>query len=139
VIALRGQIGSIWGTSINNVPANQRYYAGGGGSVRGYEYQHVGPLDANNNPEGGKSLAVFNSEVRLMVTEDFGIVPFFDAGNVYESTHPDFSETFFKGTGLGLRYVTPVGPVRFDFAVPLDRRDDIDDPYQFYISLGQAF
>jgi translocation and assembly module TamA len=82
---------------------------------------------------------VFNTEVRLMVTEEIGIVPFFDAGNVYESTHPNFAEPFFKGTGLGLRYVTPVGPVRFDFAVPLDKRKDIDDPYQFYISLGQAF
>ena len=139
VIALRGQTGSIWGTSINNVPANRRFYAGGGGSVRGYEYQHVGPLDANNNPVGGKSMVVFNTEVRLMVTEEIGIVPFFDAGNVYESTPPNFAEPFFKGTGLGLRYVTPVGPVRFDFAVPLDKRKDIDDPYQFYISLGQAF
>ena len=139
VIALRGQTGSIWGTSINNVPANRRFYAGGGGSVRGYEYQHVGPLDANNNPIGGKSLVVFNTEARLMVTEEIGIVPFFDAGNVYESTHPNFAEPFFKGAGLGFRYVTPVGPVRFDFAVPLDKRKDIDDPYQFYISLGQAF
>ena len=139
VVALRGQIGTIWGTSINNVPANRRFYAGGGGSVRGYAYQDVGPLNGNNDPTGGKSLAVFSTELRLMVTEEIGIVPFFDAGNVYDSTRPDFSEPFFKGTGLGVRYLTPVGPVRFDFAVPLDRRDDIDDPYQFYISLGQAF
>jgi len=139
VVALRGQIGTIWGASISDVPANRRFYAGGGGSVRGYAYQDVGPLNNDNDPVGGKSLFVFSTEVRLMVTEDIGIVPFFDAGNVYDSTRPDFNEPLFKGAGLGIRYLTPVGPVRFDFAVPLDRRDNIDDPYQFYISLGQAF
>jgi len=137
--AVRGQIGTIWGTQLTNIPANRRFYAGGGGSIRGYEFQRVGPIDADNNPVGGKTVLVVGTELRLMVTEEIGVVPFIEGGNVYTETRPDFSERLFWGTGIGLRYMTAVGPVRFDVAVPLDRRSGIDDPYQFYISLGQAF
>lgn len=137
--AVRGQIGTIWGTQLANIPANRRFYAGGGGSIRGYEFQRVGPIDRDNNPVGGESLLVVGTELRLMVTEEIGVVPFIEGGNVYPDTRPDFSEDLFWGTGIGVRYLTAVGPVRFDIAVPLDRRRGIDDAYQFYISLGQAF
>ena len=114
-------------------------YAGGAGSVRGYEFQTVGPLDDSNDPLGGRSLLTFGGELRWRITETIGLVPFVDAGNVYDSIYPDLSEDFFWGAGLGLRYYTDFGPLRADFAVPLDRRDNVDDAFQFYISLGQAF
>jgi len=139
VVAVRGEVGTIIGADLAELPANQRFYAGGGGSVRGYEYQKAGPLNRNNDPTGGKSLIAVSGELRLMVTEQFGVVPFIDGGTVYPDARPDFGDEFFWGAGLGLRYLTAVGPVRFDVAVPLDRRPNIDDSYQFYISLGQAF
>ncbi len=138
VFALRGRIGSAFGATAGELPASKRFYAGGGGSVRGYAFQSVGPLDASNDPLGGKSVAEINAEFRLRVTKDIGVVPFLDGGMVSSNTMPSGSEPFRWGAGLGLRYHTAVGPIRFDFAVPLNKRDS-DDNYAFYISLGQAF
>ena len=127
------------GEATATLPANHRLYAGGAGSIRGYEFQKAGPLDANNDPLGGRSLATFGAELRWRITDTIGIVPFLDGGNVYDSTVPDFSEKFFWGAGLGFRYYTDFGPLRADIAVPLDRRKNIDDAYQFYISLDRLF
>ncbi|MET4807020.1 autotransporter assembly complex family protein [Limibacillus sp. MBR-115] len=138
VFALRGRLGSAFGATAGELPASKRFYAGGGGSVRGYAFQSVGPLDASNDPLGGKSVAEINAEFRLRVTKDIGVVPFLDGGMVSSNTMPSGSEPFRWGAGLGLRYHTAVGPIRFDFAVPLNKRDS-DDNYAFYISLGQAF
>ena len=77
-------------------------------------------------------------ELRTQVTDTFGVVPFVDAGSVSKASHPDFEEGVQVAAGLGLRYFTPVGPLRLDVAVPLNRRD-ADDSFQFYISIGQAF
>ncbi len=139
IIAVRGRVASVGGEPTQTLPANKRLYAGGAGSVRGYEFQKVGPLDADNNPVGGRSLITVGTELRVRFLDDFGVVPFLDGGGVYDSTLPDFEEDFFWGAGLGVRYYTDFGPLRLDVAVPLDRRKDIDDPFQFYISLGQAF
>ncbi|MEH6527900.1 MAG: autotransporter assembly complex family protein [Sneathiella sp.] len=139
VLAARGKIGVMAGDSANDIPATKRFYAGGGGSIRGYKYQTVGPLDSKNNPIGGRSLLEVGFEARMRITEDIGLVPFIEGGNVYESMVPDFSDEFLWGAGLGFRYYTAVGPIRFDVAVPLDRRKNVDDAFQFYISIGQAF
>lgn len=139
VLAARGRVGSIWGAGREELPASTRFYAGGGGSVRGYGFQELGPLDEDNDPLGGRSVIEFGGEVRIRVTETIGVVPFVEGGNVYVDMLPEVYEFDFRyAAGLGLRYYTVIGPVRVDVAVPLDRRET-DDPFQFYISLGQAF
>lgn len=138
VLAGRAKLGSIVGAETASVPANKRYYAGGGGSIRGYDFQSVGPLDEQNDPLGGRSILELNGEVRIRVTDRIGLVPFVDAGTVFNSPYPDFDETIRWAAGLGARYFTDFGPLRLDIAVPVNERN-IDSALQFYISLGQAF
>ncbi|MFU8780739.1 MAG: autotransporter assembly complex protein TamA [Kiritimatiellia bacterium] len=132
-------LAAIVGQSRNNIPADERYYAGGGGSIRGYPFQSVGPLD-RRTPTGGRSLFLFSQELRWRWSETMGMVAFIDGGAVTEEALFDPTGDDIRwGTGIGFRYFTPIGPLRIDAAVPIDRRKDIDDPWQFYISLGQAF
>jgi translocation and assembly module TamA len=138
VLAGRGKLGVIVGEDTDDLPANKRFYAGGGGSVRGYEFQKVGPLDDDDDPLGGRSVIEVGAEVRARVTESVGLVPFIDGGMVYDDAYPDFNEEFLWAAGLGVRYFTAIGPIRFDLAFPLNGRDE-DDSFQFYISIGQAF
>lgn len=139
VLAGRAKIGSIPGPSRDDIPQNKRFYAGGGDSIRGYQFQRVGPLDDDRDPIGGRSLLEVGAEFRAMVWGNFGLVPFIDGGNVYTPILPDFSEDLQWAAGIGARYHTVVGPVRFDIAFPLNPRNGVDDPFQFYVSLGQAF
>lgn len=138
-LAARGRAGSLLASETDDVPGSTRFYSGGGGSVRGYGYQMLGPLDSDNDPVGGRSVLEANFEARLRVTESIGTVAFLDGGNAYSGLTPAFGKPLKWGAGLGLRYYTPIGPVRFDFAVPLDRRAGVDDRFQIYVSLGQAF
>lgn len=139
VLALRGSLGALTGAERGEVPADERFYAGGGGSVRGIGFQLAGPLDDDHNPLGGRSLAEFSIELRTRFTETLGGVAFLDGGSAFTSAVPSFSEPLRLGTGVGFRYITGIGPLRFDIAVPVDRRPGIDDRYQFYVSIGQAF
>ncbi len=138
VAALRGRIGSVVGASADDIPTSKRFYAGGGGSVRGYEYQSLGPLDASGDPLGGLSVAEINAELRIRVTEDIGLVPFLDGGIVSEDAVPGIDGNIQWAAGLGLRYYTAIGPIRLDVAFPLNPRPR-DDAFGFYISVGQAF
>jgi translocation and assembly module TamA len=138
VLAGRTAVGSIVGESREDIPANLRFYAGGGGSVRGFGYQLAGDLNDKDDPIGGRSLFELGGEVRLRITESIGVVAFVDAGTVYSSTTPDFSETLRVGAGPGLRYFSPIGPLRLDVGFPLNPRNS-DDTWQLYISIGQAF
>lgn len=138
VLAGRAAIGSTIGASTTNVPADKRFYAGGSGSVRGYALQKIGPLDSANDPVGGRSVLEFGAELRWRVYGDFGIVPFIDAGQVYDDEAPDLSQKLQWAAGLGFRYFTPIGPVRADIAFPLNPRST-DEAFQVYFSLGQAF
>jgi translocation and assembly module TamA len=138
VLANRAKVGFLFGADNQDLPASKRFYAGGGGSIRGYEFQSVGDLDAFNDPIGGRSVIEVSSEFRMRLTEQIGVVPFVDGGTVYQEAYPDFSNTFRWAAGLGLRYFTGFGPVRLDVAFPINKRDS-DDSYQFYISFGQAF
>ncbi len=138
ILAARGRLASILGEESKVLPANRRLYAGGGGSVRGFEFQTIGPLDEDDDPLGGRSAIELGAEVRLRVAENIGVVPFVESGIVGEDSLPDFEEDFLVAVGLGLRYFTDIGPLRLDVAFPLNRRDR-DDIFQFYVSLGQAF
>ncbi|MDX1710467.1 MAG: autotransporter assembly complex family protein [Rhodovibrionaceae bacterium] len=142
VLAGRTRVGSIVGADTLDIPATKRFYAGGGGSVRGYEFQRIGPLDGELDPIGGSSTVEITGELRLRVSETIGLVPFVEGGSVYDESY--FSgggpETEFRwAAGLGVRYFTPVGPLRLDIAFPINKREGIDDDYQFYISIGQSF
>lgn len=136
VWANRAKLGALYGDNNQDIPADKRLYSGGGGSVRGYGFQMVGPLDGNNDPTGGRMQVEFSTEMRYKVTEDFGAVGFFDAGQVSEDIGLDGDMLY--SAGVGVRYYTVAGPVRFDVAVPLNKRP-ADDSFQIYISLGQAF
>lgn len=138
VLAGRARLGMLTGEPVADIPANKRFYAGGGGSIRGYQFQSVGPLDANNDPTGGRSLIEMSGELRVRITDTIGVVPFVDAGTASESEYPTLEEKLRWAAGLGLRYYTAIGPLRADIAVPLNKRR-IDDAFQFYVSLGQSF
>ena len=139
VPALRGRIGSITGADTLNIPITKRFFSGGGGSVRGYGFQLAGPLDADGDPIGGRSVLETGFELRWQATDKIGFVPFVEGGNVYDDTAPDFGEDLFWAAGLGFRYFTIAGPIRLDVAFPLNKREGIDDDYQIYVSIGQAF
>lgn len=135
----RAGFGVMLGEARNAIPADERFFTGGGGSLRGYPYQTVGPLE-DGVPTGGRSMMLFSQELRTRLGESFGIAAFLDGGAVMEEAWFDDSVDAFRwGTGIGFRYFTPVGPLRLDVAVPLNRRREIDSPWQFYVSLGQAF
>jgi translocation and assembly module TamA len=136
VIALRATAGSLLGDSAA-APLDKRFYAGGGGSVRGYGFQRIGPRDAQGRISGGASLAEVSVELRQRVSGPIGVVAFVDGGTASESETPDFGDMRF-GAGLGLRYATAIGPLRIDVAVPLSKEPG-DTGYGIYVGLGQAF
>ena len=136
VFAERIRLGSIDGVSRDTIAPSRRYYAGGGGSIRGYGYQKIGPVDQNGDPLGGKSLTEFSLEARVRFG-NFGVVPFLDGGNLYASSIPKLSH-FRYGTGIGVRYYSSFGPIRVDVGTPLNRRPG-ESRVAVYVSLGQAF
>jgi len=136
VLALRGTLGSLVGAD-RAVPLDKRFYAGGGGSVRGYAYQSIGPRDAQGRANGGSSLVEGSVEIRQRISGAIGMVAFLDAGSVGQTETPDFEEVRL-GAGLGVRYATAIGPLRLDVAIPLNKQDG-DDGYGLYVGLGQAF
>ncbi len=138
IVAARLKVGTIVGENLGGIPPDTRFYAGGGGSIRGYGFQRVGPLDEDDDPIGGASLLEGAIELRRSITESIGIVAFVDGGTVYEDSLPEFDETIRWGAGLGFRYFTPLGPIRFDAGFPLNKRDG-DEAFQLYISIGHAF
>jgi len=140
VLAGRARLGTIVGASAATMAPSRRFYAGGGGSVRGYGYQQLGPRDASGDPTGGRGLAEFALEARYRLKAfggDFGIVPFLDGGTLSSDIVPGTSGWQF-GAGLGVRYHSSFGPIRVDVGTPLNPRDG-DAPVAVVVSLGQAF
>jgi translocation and assembly module TamA len=138
IVAARVTIGSIVnGATVGDIPAPQRFYAGGGGSVRGFGYQDVGPRFSDNTPVGGLSLFEGSLELRQRVTTKWGVVGFVDAGSVGERPNPDFTHLS-VGAGVGVRYNLGFGPIRVDFATPVANRHGAA-PLQVYVSIGQSF
>ena len=138
VLAGHLTLGVVGGEDRLRIPADERFYAGGGGSIRGYTYQSLGPR-AEAVPTGGRSLLELSFENRVRVTEKIGFAVFLDGGNAFADFLPSSEERLFWGAGAGIRYFTPIGPFRFDVAVPLNRREGVDDAFQVYVSIGQSF
>lgn len=136
VVAGRVRVGSILGAARERLAPSRRFYAGGGGSVRGFGYQELGPKDPNNDPIGGRSVAEAAFETRYRFG-NFGVVGFVDAGQVYRSSAPTFQNLRF-GAGIGARYYTNFGPMRFDIATPIGRKPG-ESRVSVYVSIGQAF
>jgi translocation and assembly module TamA len=137
VLAGRLAAGSLTGAPLADVPDSHRFFAGGGGSVRGYGFNTISPM-LFCQITGGRSLFEGSAEVRLKITPTIGIVPFLDFGTASRSSLPNFSDYIGYGAGIGLRYLTPVGPIRLDVATPLNPRPG-DSRYAIYVSIGQAF
>jgi translocation and assembly module TamA len=140
VAAGRVRLGTIFGAGVFDIAPSRRFYSGGGGSVRGYGYQQLGPKDMDGDPVGGRGLAEFAVEARIRLKQfggNFGIVPFFDGGSLTQETLPDFKDWRFA-VGLGARYYSSFGPIRIDVGVPLNRQKG-DGPLAVTVSLGQAF
>jgi translocation and assembly module TamA len=136
-LALRGQFGSVYGPDLAQAPADYLFYSGGGGTVRGQEYQSLGvPIGAETT--GGRSFLGLSAEVRVGVTDAIGLVGFADAGYIGEEEFYDGSGTWHSGAGIGLRYNTAIGPVRLDLAVPTSG-PETDENFQVYIGIGQSF
>ncbi|MBW6423883.1 autotransporter assembly complex protein TamA [Rhizobium sp. XQZ8] len=139
-VVLAGKLSAgtlIGGDGLETLPATRRFFAGGGGSIRGYTYREVSPYNNDDEATGGRSYAVGSFEVRVKVSENIGIVPFIDVGTVSTGIMPDFSDIR-AGAGIGVRYATPFGPLRLDVAVPLQRYDG-GSQYGIYAGIGQAF
>jgi len=140
VAAGRVRIGSILGADRDDIAPSRRFYSGGGGSVRGYGYQRIGPRDVDNDPIGGRSLAEFSLEARVRLKAfggNFGVVPFIDGGTLSTDALPDFKD-WQIGVGIGARYYSSFGPIRLDIGTPLNRQKG-DGRIAVVVGLGQAF
>ena len=140
VAAGRIRLGTIIGAGVFDIAPSRRFYSGGGGSVRGYGYQQLGPKDMDGDPIGGRGLAEFAIESRIRLKQfggNFGVVPFFDGGSLSTGTLPGFHDWRFA-VGAGVRYYSSFGPIRIDLGVPLNRQKG-DGPVAVTVSLGQAF
>lgn len=138
VLAVRGRAGSIIAEDLSRVPPGRRVYSGGGGSVRGYRERSIGPLDAFGDPTGGLSVLEGGVELRAKIGWDIGAAFFVEAASVSEEVVPTLAEGVQVAAGVGLRYYSPIGPIRVDVGVPLNARAS-DDSFQVYFSIGQAF
>jgi translocation and assembly module TamA len=137
VIAVRGLVASILGASQFDLPPDQRLYVGGSGTVRGYEYQSIGPLFPSGNPIGATAADSASIEFRQRIGNDWGAAAFVDAGQASETRTP-FAGRPFVGVGAGVRYYTSIGPIRADIAIPLSKPLH-GDAFEIYIGLGQSF
>ncbi len=145
VLAVRGLAGLAQGAGELSLPPDQRFYGGGSGTIRGYRYQSVGPVftsppspaSAAGVPIGGTGITAASLELRQRVGADFGFALFVDAGQVSASLRATPEEVR-VGAGAGVRYYTPIGPIRLDIAVPTKSRPN-QDSFDIYIGLGQSF
>lgn len=138
VFAAKLMWGTIIGASRHDIPPPDRLFAGSENTLRGYRYMTVSPLGCDDKPLGGRSLFIYSLELRNRIGKNFGLVWFYDIGNVYKDFYPEFKKGMLQSVGLGLRYYTPIGPLRLDIAFPLNKRH-IDNRLEAYFSIGQSF
>ncbi len=138
VLAFRGQLGSLLGPEAEDAPADFLYFSGGGGTVRGQEFQSLG-VEVNGDTTGGRSFVGASAEARVGITDRIGLVAFYDYGFIGpDSFYSDEGESH-SGAGLGLRYDTGIGPIRLDVGTPVSGQEGEDASIQVYIGIGQAF
>lgn len=139
IFAVKVTLGSIVGAEKHEIPPPERFYAGSEATLRGFRYLTVSPLEHDGKkPIGGRSMFIYTLEMRNRIGENLGCVLFYDIGNVFSNAIFNFSQVMRQSIGLGLRYYTPVGPLRLDIAVPLNKRH-IDNALEAYFSIGQSF
>ncbi|MDJ0626684.1 MAG: BamA/TamA family outer membrane protein [Rhodobacter sp.] len=137
VVAGRLQVGSVSGAALTEVHPDFLFYSGGGGTVRGQPYQSLN-VDLGGGVEtGGRSFVGLSGELRTGITDRIGAVAFVDAGYIGTESFFDGSGEWHAGAGLGVRYKTTLGPIRFDVAAPVG--GDTGDGVQLYLGIGQAF
>ena len=137
VLALRALVGSVQGAGVFDIPPDQRFYAGGSATIRGYRFQSVGPAFADGKPTGGTAIDAGTVEFHQRFGAHYGAVAFVDAGQVSGRSAPFTGQTR-VGAGIGARYYTAIGPIRLDLAMPLIHQKK-SDVLEVYIGLGQAF
>ena len=138
VLAGRAQLGAILGSDLISTPRGFLLYSGGGGTVRGLPYQSLG-VTSGGIASGGRGLAALSGEMRVRVTDTLSFVAFADAGAVSAGALSGASD-WQAGGGLGIRYATPIGPLRLDIAAPLRRNAGVtSNSVQIYLGIGQAF
>lgn len=137
VLAMRALVGTVQGASTFDIPPDQRFYAGGGGTVRGFRFQSIGPRFGDRRPVGGTSVDVGSMELRQRFGASYGAVAFVDAGQVGAGGVP-FEGKAHIGAGVGARYYTGFGPIRLDVAMPVSKQPG-DDMFEVYLGIGQAF
>lgn len=137
ILAGRIKGGALVGPDLSEIPPDKLFFAGGGGSVRGYGFKSIGVDNGSGLVTGGRYLLEGSLEARAKVTEDIGIVGFVDGGYVAADHFPGIDDLRL-GVGVGARYYTGLGPLRLDLAVPLNKRAG-DPDYAIYAGIGQAF
>lgn len=139
ILAQKITIGTIFSNGIGAVPVPKRIFGGSEDNLRGYKYYTVSPLNDDDKPIGGRSAIFYSLEPRFRLSNAFGLVPFFDLGNVYLDSFPTLKGKWRKSVGIGFRYYSFLGPLRLDVAFPLNRREGIDPHWWIFVSLGQTF
>lgn len=131
-LILRGAAGALWSDSFDRLPPQHRFYSGGDRNVRGYSYQSLSPVDANNNRVGGRYLTEISGEIDYRLSESWAVAGFVDAGQAFSSDNPNIA----IGTGLGIRFITSLLVVRMDVA---NATNQDDRPWRLHLSLGTDF
>ena len=117
--------------------SSERFFAGGGNTIRGFATDEVGPRDVFGDPEGGQAVVVLNEELRYHHASGLGGAVFYDGGNVFPNVS-DLSLDWRHAVGVGLRWSSPIGLLRLDVGFPIQPRPE-EKRYRYFVSLGQAF
>ena len=126
----RLELGAIWTDAFNEIPATLRFYAGGDRSIRGYDYQTLSPRDANGKLLGGRYLAVGSVELSREIRPNWRVAVFVDGGGAFTERNDDL----YQSAGIGLRWLSPIGQLRFDLAMPVGDREN--SGLKLHISMG---
>ncbi|ANW33967.1 hypothetical protein KvSKV_08535 [Ketogulonicigenium vulgare] len=140
-VAARGQFGSVVGPDLLDTPADFLFWSGGGGTVRGQSYRSLGIPVSRGGVDyevGGASFVGAQLEARFDMTDSLSLVGFYDAAMIGADALPEDGDPWHAGTGIGIRYNTPIGPIRLDVGTPANG-DDFAKSVQVYIGIGQAF